>query len=82
MTIGDLVMYLSFTALMTMPVIQLASIGTQMTEAFAGLDRIREIRTMATEDQEDADRAPLAPTSAARCSSRTSPSSTTRACRS
>ena len=59
MTIGDLVMYLSFTALMTMPVIQLASIGTQLTEAFAGLDRIREIRRMATEDQEDADRAPL-----------------------
>jgi subfamily B ATP-binding cassette protein MsbA len=54
MTIGDLVMYLSFTALMTMPVVQLASIGTQMTEAFAGLDRIREIRKMATEDQEDA----------------------------
>jgi subfamily B ATP-binding cassette protein MsbA len=60
MTIGDLVMYLSFTALMTMPVIQLASIGTQLSEAFAGLDRIREIRKMATEDQEDADRAPLA----------------------
>jgi subfamily B ATP-binding cassette protein MsbA len=60
MTIGDLVMYLSFTALMTMPVIQLASIGTQLSEAFAGLDRIREIRLMATEDQEDADRAPLA----------------------
>ncbi|PYR52061.1 MAG: ABC transporter permease, partial [Acidobacteria bacterium] len=57
--IGDLVMYLSFTALMTMPVIQLASIGTQLSEAFAGLDRIREIRRMATEDQEDADRAPL-----------------------
>ena len=60
MTIGDLVMYLSFTALMTMPVIQLASIGTQLTEAFAGLDRIREIRRMATEDQEDADRLALA----------------------
>jgi subfamily B ATP-binding cassette protein MsbA len=59
MTIGDLVMYLSFTALMTMPVIQLASIGTQLTEAFAGLDRIREIRAMATEDEEDASRAPL-----------------------
>ena len=42
-----------------MPVIQLASIGTQITEAFAGLDRIREIRQMATEDQEDAARAPL-----------------------
>jgi len=59
MTIGDLVMYLSFTALMTMPVIQLASIGTQLSEAFAGLDRIREIRRMVTEDQEDASRAPL-----------------------
>ncbi len=59
MTIGDLVMYLAFTALMTMPVIQLASIGTQLSEAFAGLDRIREIRQMATEDQEDVDRAPL-----------------------
>jgi subfamily B ATP-binding cassette protein MsbA len=56
MTIGDLVMYLSFTAMMTMPVIQLASIGTQVSEAFAGLDRIREIRKMATEDDEDASR--------------------------
>jgi ABC-type multidrug transport system fused ATPase/permease subunit len=59
MTIGDLVMYLSFTALMTMPVIQLASIGTQLSEAFAGLDRIREIRRMATEDEEDEEKAPL-----------------------
>jgi subfamily B ATP-binding cassette protein MsbA len=59
MTIGDLVMYLSFTALMTMPVIQLASIGTQLSEAFAGLDRIREIRRMATEDQEDESKAAL-----------------------
>ncbi len=59
MTVGDLVAYLSFTALMMMPVIQLASIGTQLTEAFAGLDRIREIRIMATEDQEDASREAL-----------------------
>lgn len=59
MTIGDFVMYLTFTALITMPVIQLANIGTQMTEAFAGLDRIREIRRMATEDEDDANLAPL-----------------------
>src|SRR6266540_2974973 len=59
MTIGDLFRYLSFMALMTMPIVQLASIGTQLTEAFAGLDRIREIRSMATEDQEDASRLPL-----------------------
>src|SRR4051794_10306923 len=56
MTIGDLFMYISMIALLTMPVIQLASIGTQITEAFAGLDRIREIRQMATEDEEDASR--------------------------
>src|SRR5206468_1702953 len=59
MTVGDLFMYLSFTALMTMPVIQLASIGTQLSEAFAGLDRIREIHRMSTEDQEDQSRAAL-----------------------
>jgi len=59
MTIGDLFKYLSFTAMLTMPVIQLASIGTQLSEAFAGLDRIREIRKMATEDDEDASRASL-----------------------
>src|SRR6185436_16199482 len=59
MTIGDLFMYISMIALLTLPVIQLANIGTQITEAFAGLDRIREIRKMATEDEEDADRAPI-----------------------
>jgi len=59
MTIGDFVMYLSFTALMALPVVQLANIGTQISEAFAGLDRIREIRRMTTEDQEDAGLAAL-----------------------
>src|ERR1700730_18646774 len=59
MTIGEFVWYLSMVAVITMPVIQLANIGTQMTEAFAGLDRIREIRKMATEDQEDANRQPI-----------------------
>jgi subfamily B ATP-binding cassette protein MsbA len=59
MTIGDFVWYLSMVAVITLPVIQLANIGTQMTEAFAGLDRIREIRKMATEDQEDASRLPI-----------------------
>jgi ABC-type multidrug transport system fused ATPase/permease subunit len=59
MTIGDFLMYLTFTAMITMPIIQLANIGTQLSEAFAGLDRIREIRRMATEDDEDASRAAL-----------------------
>jgi len=59
MTVGDFVAYLMFTGLMALPVIQLASIGTQISEAFAGLDRIREIRRMATEDDEDASRAAM-----------------------
>ena len=59
MTIGDLFMYVLFTGLMAMPLIQFAAIGTQITEAFAGLDRIREIMNMPTEDEEDAQRAPL-----------------------
>ncbi|MFL5540560.1 MAG: ABC transporter ATP-binding protein [Longimicrobiaceae bacterium] len=56
MTVGDLFSYLAFTAVLAAPVMQIASIGTQITEAFAGLDRIREILGMTTEDQEDATR--------------------------
>ena len=56
MTLGDFVMYIFFTGLVATPLIQIASIGTQISEAFAGLDRIREIRSMATEDDEDATR--------------------------
>jgi ABC-type multidrug transport system fused ATPase/permease subunit len=54
MTVGSLITFVFFIAMVTMPLIQIASIGTQITEAFAGLDRIRELRDMATEDQEDA----------------------------
>ncbi|MCI0665990.1 MAG: ATP-binding cassette domain-containing protein, partial [Acidobacteria bacterium] len=54
MTLGDMFMYIFFTGLMAIPVIEIASIGTQITEAFAGLDRIREIMSMKTEDEEDA----------------------------
>jgi len=39
--------------------VQLAAIGTQLTEAFAGLDRIREILDMPTEIDEDARREPV-----------------------
>ncbi|HUR96621.1 MAG TPA: ABC transporter ATP-binding protein [Pyrinomonadaceae bacterium] len=59
MTLGDFLMYISFTFLLAMPVIELTSIGTQITEALAGLDRIREIMGMDTEDVQDASRAPL-----------------------
>ena len=53
MTLGDFFAYVLFVGLLAAPLIQIASIGTQISEAFAGLDRIREIRRMATEDAED-----------------------------
>jgi ABC-type multidrug transport system fused ATPase/permease subunit len=59
MTLGDLFMYMIFTGLVAMPLVEIANIGTQITEAFAGLDRIREIKQMATEDEEDAKREAL-----------------------
>ncbi len=61
MTLGDFFMYIFFTALVAAPLVEIASIGTQITEAFAGLDRIREIKRMATEDEEDAHLTPLGP---------------------
>jgi len=61
MTLGDLIMYIFFIGLVAAPLVSIASIGTQITEAFAGLDRIREILDMRTELDEDADRAPVEP---------------------
>jgi ABC-type multidrug transport system fused ATPase/permease subunit len=59
MTLGDFLMYISFTFLLAMPVIELTSIGTQITEALAGLDRIREVMSMTTEDDQDQKLQPL-----------------------
>ena len=55
-TVGDLLRYLLFTGVVVAPVMQIASFGTQITEAFAGLDRIREILGTPTEIDEDAAR--------------------------
>ena len=57
MTLGDFVFYLVLTGLMAAPVVQIASIGTQISEAFAGLDRIRELLEMDTEDDDDSGKA-------------------------
>jgi len=59
MTLGDLMMYIFFIGLVAAPLVSIASIGTQITEAFAGLDRIREILNMTTELDEDKSRAPV-----------------------
>jgi len=53
MTLGDFLQYLLFTGLVAFPLIEIAEIGTQISEAFAGLDRIRELRRMTTEHDDD-----------------------------
>jgi ABC-type multidrug transport system fused ATPase/permease subunit len=60
MTLGDLISYVFFVGLVSFPVVQMANIGTQITEAFAGLDRIREIFETPTEDEDDRAREQLA----------------------
>lgn len=60
MTLGDLISYVFFVGLVSFPVVQMANIGTQITEAFAGLDRIREIFETPTEDEDDRQRDVLA----------------------
>ena len=59
MTLGDLIMYTFFVGLLAAPVVNIANIGTQVSEAFAGLDRIREILDMPTEDESDKAREPI-----------------------
>ncbi len=61
MSMGDFVMYVFFVGMVAAPLVQIASIGTQVSEAFAGLDRIRELMAMSTEDDEDRDRSPVPP---------------------
>jgi subfamily B ATP-binding cassette protein MsbA len=50
-TIGDYFQYNVFLAVMVAPVFQIVNIGTQLTEAFAGLDRTNEIMAELEENQ-------------------------------
>ena len=59
MTTGEFMSYILFTMMVAAPLVQISSIGTQIAEAFAGLDRIRELREMATEREQDATREPM-----------------------
>ena len=51
-TVGDYFSYNMFLAIMVMPIFQIVNIGTQLTEAFAGLDRTREIMSELEENQD------------------------------
>jgi len=50
MTIGDFFAFTLYLGFMVAPVFQLVSIGTQITEAFAGLDRMHEVLEEQPED--------------------------------
>jgi subfamily B ATP-binding cassette protein MsbA len=50
-TVGSYFQYNMFLALMIAPVFQIVNIGTQLTEAFAGLDRTNEIMSEMEENQ-------------------------------
>jgi subfamily B ATP-binding cassette protein MsbA len=50
-TVGDYFQYNMFLVFMIAPVIQIVNIGTQLTEAFAGLDRTNEIMAEIEENQ-------------------------------
>lgn len=59
MSLGDFVMYVFFVGLLAAPLVRIADTGTRLSEAFAGLDRIRQIEELATEDEEDVGRGSL-----------------------
>jgi len=50
MTMGDLISFVLFLGFVTFPIVQMSNIGSQLTEAFAGLDRTEEIMNTPIED--------------------------------
>jgi ATP-binding cassette, subfamily B, putative efflux pump len=52
LTNGELVSFILFLGFLIAPVLQMANIGTQMTEAFAGLDRTAELLGWPQEDDD------------------------------
>jgi subfamily B ATP-binding cassette protein MsbA len=52
MTLGELFTYTAFLAFLIAPIIQIVSVGTQLTEALAGLERTRELLDERREDDD------------------------------
>ena len=50
LTIGDFLAFTLYLGFMIAPIVQMSNIGSQLTEAFAGLDRTEEIMNMTIED--------------------------------
>jgi ABC-type multidrug transport system fused ATPase/permease subunit len=52
LTAGSLFSFILYLALVVAPITQMASVGTQLSEAFAGLDRTREVLREKVEDSD------------------------------
>ncbi len=59
MTVGSFFSFTLYLGLLVGPIAQMVSIGSQLTEAFAGLERIREIMGEKREDEGDEKRRPM-----------------------
>jgi ABC-type bacteriocin/lantibiotic exporter with double-glycine peptidase domain len=53
MTYGDFVSFTLFLGFMIAPIVQMSNIGSQLTEAMAGLDRTQELMEMREEDDDE-----------------------------
>src|SRR5687768_18238901 len=51
-TLGEFVTFTAFLAFLVAPVFQIVQIGTQITEAIAGLERSREVLNEMPEDED------------------------------
>jgi len=54
MTLGELFTYTIFLGFLVAPIVQIVSVGTQLTEALAGLERTRELLNERREDDDPA----------------------------
>lgn len=52
-TPGDFLQFTFLLAFMVAPIVQMSNIGSQLTEALAGLDRTEELMNLATEDEQE-----------------------------
>ena len=52
LTFGEFLSFTLYLGFMIAPIVQMSNIGSQLTEAFAGLDRTQEIMNMAPENDE------------------------------
>jgi subfamily B ATP-binding cassette protein MsbA len=53
LTIGDFLAFTLYLGFMIAPIVQMSNIGSQLTEAFAGLDRTEELMNMELEGTEE-----------------------------